>query len=287
MIMKVLVIGGGGRIGRYLLHELDGRHEAAVFDVVAPQDWQGKFYEGDIMDLPRLVQVMQQERFDVAVHLALKRAPSGAGVVREDADLSAKLFEANLVGTFHVLEAARRAGVGKVIFASTSMVLGHYHNQPLTVPVDETHPFGRMEHYGLGKQIGEELCKAYARDHGIRTVCLRLCWVWFPELADNYRPLVDAPSRWRLWAYTHVADAARAFRLAAEAEGLSEHEVFCICADDNGTREESHALIERFWSPPPSGAEALTATQSLVSNAKAKRLLGYQPKFTWRDVVGK
>lgn len=86
-----------------------------------------------------------------------------------------------------------------------------------------------------------------------------------------------------LWVYTDGRDAAQAFRLAVEAQGL-EHEPFFVPADDGMTLVPAAELIERYFTHVPVDRDAVEGDYwSLISNRKAKELLGYRPTHSWRQ----
>ena len=93
---------------------------------------------------------------------------------------------------------------------------------------------------------------------------------------------VPGPPRPRsiLWAFTDARDAAQAFRLAVESEGI-EHEVLLIGGNDTCSTVETRELISRHYPGVPLKAP-LEGHASLFSNEKASRMLGYRPRYTWR-----
>ena len=307
--MKILVTGGSGLIGSYVLRDLlRAGHTVSDYSRGAPLVKGVEFIQGDIMDSERLAQACQGH--DAVIHLA---AVSGPGRAQPD-----QMIEVNVVGTVRVLEAALGAGVGKMVFASSGAATGFCFQKremvPDYLPIDEEHPCEPHDEYGLSKLLAEVTCKRYSDAYGIRTLCLRVNNSWYlkreeAEVATQsggwakgltveeiwtrrYRKTVEnAPEgewpvpgppapRMVLWAFTDARDTAQAFRLAVENEEIL-HEVFLLSGDDTCSRVETPALLSRHY-PDVSLKEPLQGHASLWSHQKATRMLGYQPQYTWR-----
>jgi len=93
----------------------------------------------------------------------------------------APILEANIVGVWHLYEAARRHGVRRVVFASSNHVTGFYRQDEVIGPGDPMRPDG---HYGLSKAFGENVARFYFDRYGIESVCLRI-GSSFPEPRDR------------------------------------------------------------------------------------------------------
>ena len=112
--MKILVTGGSGLVGKYVVDELlQHKHTVGVLDVVPPRAgiW---FHDINILNLENMVKALKG--YDVVVHMAGISHP-----LNHPAD---KVFTANVSGTFNVLEAAARSNVKKVVFTSSESTLG-------------------------------------------------------------------------------------------------------------------------------------------------------------------
>ena len=318
--MKLLVTGGSGTIGGYVLRELlQAGHSVTSFSRTAPRVDGAGFVKGDIMEPGQLADACQNQ--DAVIHLAAVPGPGRA--------TPAQLLNVNVIGTVNVLEAAVQAGIGRVVFASSGAATGFSFQKqeflPRYLPLDEEHPCEPQDEYGLSKLLAELTCKRYSDAFGIRTICLRINNNWYLERAsaevavrsgwaqqftveelwsNRYvKTVEDAEGDWPtpgppaprklLWAFTDARDAARAFRLAVENDTI-RHEVFLINGRDTCSRESTPALIDRLQSSlaeggaNPTGPEIpvktpLAGHASLWSHAKATSLLGYQPRYTWRQ----
>ncbi|MGB2867890.1 MAG: NAD-dependent epimerase/dehydratase family protein [Bacteroidota bacterium] len=283
-MMKILVTGGSGLIGKYAVEELSGSHTVDVLDLKNPHAGYAMFHRADIASLASLTAVIRG--YDAVVHLA--------GIPNPLNDPADKVFRVNTLGTFNVLEACALNGIMKLVFISSESTLGFAFSRtrmwPEYVPVDELHPLRPQDPYGLSKVAGELLCAGYTRTYGMQTVCLRPPWVWVPEEKEIqvYRGLVKDYPKWpkNLWAYVHVRDLAQAIRLAVEWEAPASHEVMFVCADENWTGRESRALMKEFYPETDTIHTSLTTKGSLISNEKAREILKFSARHSVKDLLG-
>jgi UDP-glucose 4-epimerase len=178
---RVVVTGGAGFIGSHLVDALLGVDTDEV--VVVDNLTRGRLANlADKRADPRLV-IMQA---DIRDYASVRQALKGASTVYHLAAQSTVMgaardidytFGTNVTGTFNVLKAAAASGVDRVVFTSSREVYG----EPLTLPVDESHPLMSINLYGSSKVAGEALCRAFARERGLRTLVLRLANVFGPR----------------------------------------------------------------------------------------------------------
>ena len=150
--MKVIVTGGAGRIGRYVVAELaQAGHEVISFDQARPPDpVPGVRYRiGDHEDLGQVVELCQGA--GAIAHLSAIPAPRTYP--------NATVFRTNVMGTFNVHEAAVLMGVPLVVSTSSQSAYGFaWHHRPFLpqyLPIDEAHPCLSQDAYGLSKMVGE------------------------------------------------------------------------------------------------------------------------------------
>lgn len=168
---RVLITGAAGRIGRLLRERLTGRYEFVGLDV---QPAEGVDYVGDIRDLDAIRPAFAGA--GAVVHLAGN--PHVAGHFDD-------MVAHNIVGTRNVYEAALRAGVGQVIFASTNHVVSGWEIEcgpslyDLSDPraIDERAEIRPDSPYGWSKAAGEALGRTYADLFGLRVQIIRIGWV--------------------------------------------------------------------------------------------------------------
>jgi dTDP-4-dehydrorhamnose reductase len=183
-----VITGAAGNIGSALRSALLDREAVLVSTDVrsmTPLGPQEVVTSTDLADLAALV-----ELFDGAhgvIHL---------GGIPDEADFH-DLAEVNIVGTYHVLEAARRAGVARVVYASSNRLTGFYPSGAHIAPDVPPRPDG---FYGVSKVAGEALCRLYADKFGISTISLRI---------GSYEQQPGSAREQRTWL--SPADAVRAF----------------------------------------------------------------------------
>jgi len=192
----VLVTGSAGAIGRPTCAELRaGGHRVRAFDLRATAE--GECVVGDIADRSAVTNAMNG--VDAVVHLA---------AIPNDAPFD-ELVGPNVLGVHHVLEAAREAGVRRVVLASTIQTVGQLSRERL-VTVDDRAPANQ---YALTKIWAEEMGALASRVHGLEVVAARISWmVRTPTEAQR----IDEFRAYDL--YLSPRDAGRFFRHAVETE---------------------------------------------------------------------
>ena len=274
--MKVVVTGGSGKAGRTAVAELLAHgHEVTIVDQNPPAERKSAVLLADLTDYGQVV-----DAFDGAegvVHLAAIPAPRIFS--------NARTFQNNAVSDYNVFEAARQLGIKNVVWASSETVLGlPFDTPPPYSPVDEEYP-GRPESaYSLAKLVSETMAQQYARwDPELKIFGLRFSNVMEPHDYQEF-PSFDEDlerRRWNLWCYIDARDAAQAIRLAIESP-LKGAEVFIIANSDTVMSRPSKELMEQRFPGVPFKRE-VAGTEALLSSDKAKRMLGFEPKFSWRD----
>lgn len=282
--MKILVTGGNGLTGRYIVSRLARDHQVEVLDHRVIDRPTVPAHQADILDLGALRGLTRG--CEAVVHCAAIPHP-----LDHPAE---QVYGTNTVGTFNVLEASASNNVRRVVFMSSESVLGFAFSggtvEPEYLPVDEEHPLRPIDAYGLSKSAGESLCAAYARRQALETVCLRPSWIWVPEEAElrRYRELLAHPEAWRqtLWAYVHVLDVAEAVAAALDCPLDSGHGTCFVGATENWTGRDTRDLAREFFPRVRVLDPARMGPYSLVSLRGAERLLGYRPRYSLHDLPG-
>lgn len=288
--MKVLVTGGAGFIGSNVVRLLvEQSHSVRVLDNLStgyPANLVGipgvEFMVGDIRDDRILGEATRG--VEAIVHMA-----ASVGNIRSLQD-PVKDSEVNVLGTLRLLEAARKAGIKKVVYSSSAAIYG----EPRYLPVDEKHPLQPDTPYGVSKLAGEGHCLCYGRLNHIEVVCLRYFNVYGPnQRYDSYgnvipifanrlsrqMPLILYGDGDQTRDFVHVHDVARANLLALKAEGVSG--AFNIGSGKTVTinrlaslmMEASTTEVPLDYHPPRAG----DVLHSVSDIAAARRALGYQP----------
>jgi UDP-glucose 4-epimerase len=175
--MRVLVTGGAGFIGSHVADTLlAAGHEVAILDNLssgkrANIDPRATFYECDLRD-PQVATILAEYRPEVISHHAAQMS------VRISIDQPLLDASVNIQGTLNLLEGATRAGVRKIIYASTG---GAAYGEPRYLPCDEAHPVHPLSHYGITKHTVEHYLELYAGLYGLDYTALRYPNVFGPR----------------------------------------------------------------------------------------------------------
>jgi uronate dehydrogenase len=193
----ILLTGGSGRIGRCLRYALRDDHRLVLFN------------RSTIDDLgPNEILV----RGDTTDAVAVEAAAHGADVIVDMAGVSdvapfrEKLLPTNILGTYNVFEAARVAGVPRVVYASTHHVVGYY---PAGQPLNDAVPYRPSSMYGVTKCFAEATGRLYADKAGLQVICLRIGFF-------RDRPLEER----HLAVWISPGDMVRLVRCAIEAPNI-------------------------------------------------------------------
>jgi nucleoside-diphosphate-sugar epimerase len=280
--MRIAVTGASGKLGRVVVSHLSAKgHEVYAIDRV-PAALGVASTVADLTDFGQVISTLTgvHDRWgtaDAVVHLGAIPAPG--------LTTNAHLFANNVVATYNVFEAARVAGIKKVVWASSETLLGlPFETPPPYLPVDEEYTVRPETSYSLGKAVDEELARHFTRwDPELSLIGLRFSNVMAPEDYALFDGWQDDPSKraWNLWGYIDARDGAEAVELALTSE-LRGFETFIIAAADTVMRRPTEELL----TGPLAELERRTPVEgrsTLLSIDKARRLLGYEPTHSWLD----
>jgi nucleoside-diphosphate-sugar epimerase len=285
--VRVAVTGGSGKLGRAVVNDLVTHgYDVVNLDQLPPREHRAPFVQVDLTDFGRVVEALtaiddKYDGVDAVVHLAAIPAPGLTGNVTT--------FAHNLTATYHVFQAARVAGIRRVVWASSETLLGlpmSPENPPPYLPVDEEYPARPQTGYALAKHLEETMAAQYCRwDPTLTMIGLRFSNVMEPADYDRF-PSFDADPatrQWNVWGYIDARDGAQAVRLALQHPGPGL-EIFVIANADTVMSRQSAELAAQVYPHVPL-TKALGPHETLLSIDKARRLLGYEPRHTWRDHV--
>jgi nucleoside-diphosphate-sugar epimerase len=287
---SIVVTGGSGKAGRAAIRELLAHGYAVMnVDVVAPAEPLCHFMKADLNDMGQTVEVLRQ----AAGTIDRRRTPLGtpeavihmAGIPAPSLAPDSVTFRNNMMTTYNVFSAATLLGLRRVVWASSETTYGlpFTRTPPLFAPVTEEHALAPETGYALAKSLCEDMAREMHRwNPGTRFVGLRISNI-FEE--PDYRQIpsfwADASlRRWNLWSWVDSRDVAQACRLALEAD-VPGAEAFTIAAADTLMRRSSRALMEESF-PGVTIDPAIGEFDTLLSIEKARRVLGYTPRHTWR-----
>lgn len=234
-LRRVLVTGAAGHIGSYYAEHAPAHHERRL--MIRPGDTEGakklsawgEVVEANLDDRSRLIALCQG--MDTVVHLAADPSPDAAWD---------SLLQANIVGTYNLMSAARVAGVKRVVYASSIHAVSGY---PPDVQVKTSEPVNPGDLYGVSKCFGEALGRYFAEQEGMSVIALRI---------GAFQPLREA------------ADPHNANLLDAFVSRRDMNQLIVRCVDDETLRFAIfHGLSNNRF--------------KRLDLSDARALLGYEP----------
>ncbi|BCW56020.1 NAD(P)-dependent oxidoreductase [Arthrobacter sp. FX8] len=281
--MRIAVTGGSGKLGRHVVRRLTGDgHQVLTLDRAGARS--PELLVVDLRNYGQVVDALlgvddRHDGFDAVVHLGAIPAP---GILPD-----AATFENNMLSTYNVFQAARRAGIKKVVYASSETVLGlPFDIDPPYIPVDEEYPPRPESTYSLVKTLEEQMAVEMTRwDPELSITGLRFSNVM--DEADYAKfPSFDADAtlrKWNLWGYIDGRDGAQAVVRALE-NAKPGFEAFIIANADTVMSRSSASLAEEVF-PGVKVTKDLGEHETMLSIDKARRLLGFEPEHSWRNHV--
>jgi len=307
--MSVLVLGGAGYIGSHTVYELIENGEDVVIidnletghiEAVHPD---ARFYKGDIRNAEFLDEVFSKEKIDTVIHFAAN------SLVGESVTNPLKYYDNNLYGTKVLLSAMVKHNIDKIVFSSTAATYGNPENIPI-LESDRTEP---TNPYGETKLSMEKMIKWTGKAHNIKYVALRYfnaCGAHENgKIGENHNPEThlipivlqaalgqreyvtifgddyNTPDGTCVRDYIHVIDLAQAHILAMKylREG-NESNVFNL---GNGVGFSVNEIIESTRKVTGIEIKAVMGERRpgdpdilVASSEKAKKVLGWKPKYT-------
>ena len=278
---KIVITGGSGMLGQWVVrHFVEQGYEVVNVDTARPKESLCPTLIADLTNLGECYSVLAGA--DGIVHLA--------AIPAAHIRTSEVTFENNVISTYNILEAAAGLGIRKAVIASSEssygIVFAVNRLAPAYVPIDEDHPQLPQDSYGLSKVLNEQTADMFHRHTGMQVVSMRIGNVIIPERYADFPSFIHDPAQREsiLWSYIDARDIAAACRLAIEADGLGSV-ALNLAADETSSAIPSRELIASRYPEVTDFRGPLDGHESLLSNAKAKRLLGWQPEHDWRDYV--
>jgi nucleoside-diphosphate-sugar epimerase len=270
---KVVVTGGSGRVGAYVLRELAPHFDVLNADLV-PGAGGTRFLKTDVLALDEVRRAVAGA--DAVVHLAAidydwKATPE-------------RYIDVNVRGSWHVLQAAAEAGVAKTVLCSSVSASGLSEMRadwrPQALPVDESHECRPVQAYSVGKLVVERMGLSFVHGTGMGVLCLRPLAVAMEESFADFAAFIDDPARHWLFYYVAAADVARGFRAALDCTGL-RYGVFYLGAADTCRPEPTLEWYRaRLGALPPVARPHLYRARpraAIFSSVAAREALGWEP----------
>lgn len=292
--MRILFTGGSGKAGRHAIaYLLDQGHRVLNVDRV-PLDLEGVYNRiADITDAGQMYDVMNSyadfdelepgtgvPRFDAVVHFA--------AVPRILMTTDNECFRVNTMGTYNVIDAAVKAGIRKIVFASSETTYGvcfaDGERQPEYLPVDEEHPTIPEDSYAMSKVANEVTARSFQRRTGFDIYGLRINNVVEPhEYEQNFPAYIENPGlrRRNIFAYIDARDLGHMVDRCLAVDGLG-YQVFNVSNNNHSVAASTSDLVKRFYSGVTLTRD-LGQDETFYDNSKAKKLLGFKPQHDWRN----
>tara|TARA_Y100000996_G_C22531553_1_gene646649 strand:- start:193 stop:1119 length:927 start_codon:yes stop_codon:yes gene_type:complete len=295
--MKTIVTGGAGFIGSHIVDRLiDCGHEVLVIDDESADTHENFYYnqkaEYSFYSVQDHYNIRHHfEDVDVVFHLAAESRIQPCVHNPVMANLT------NVVGTCSVLQAAKEAGVKRVVYSSTSAAYGVL-NQ---IPLKESMPNDCLNPYSVSKVAGEELCRMFYKLYGLETIIFRYFNVYgerqptkgqyapviglFQRQLEEGLPLTVVGDGLQSRDFTNVSDVVEAnLKAAFTTNNKAFGQVFNIGTGENYTVMDLVRIIsgqeDFFINLPERVGEA---RHSKADNSKAKEILGWEPKVNLEE----
>lgn len=321
-IKNILVTGGSGRLGDYVASYLqDLGYNVACTDVVPykPDSENATrkipFYKADLLDIGDCLKAILWSECDAIVHLGAitnntelqtafdhpsQKGPSVEGVRHTWSQPEDNTMKINTMGMYYILDAARRLGIKNFIAATSYFSYGMGFRisgegwTPKYLPVDEEHPCEPEDTYSLSKYIGEEIMKSFTRAYGMHTIAMRLLGVYYSnseihkkiyKFGVDYQEPKSGVITGDTFQYVDARDIACFVGLALGKIGtdaLEKYEVFNVATDTRFV-PDSKPFYDKVFPYLRDMTANLGDHEGLLSVRKAKELLGYVSKYSWRN----
>jgi uronate dehydrogenase len=220
---RVLVLGAAGNIGRAVRHQLRGRYSLIRHADIAPQapaETGEECVDVALTDMAALLKAM--DGIDCVVQLA------GVSVEPDERQWE-QVLPANIIGVHNVFEAARTAGVPRVVFASSHHAIGFYRRTETIGASVAPRP---DSYYGVSKVFGEAIGRLYADKFGLTVACLRI---------GAFRPKPTEPRHLAVWI--SPGDMVELIRCSIEAPDFHYCVAYGVSANLRSFWDNSEAAV--------------------------------------------
>jgi nucleoside-diphosphate-sugar epimerase len=295
MTKRIMFTGGSGKAGQHVVQYLvEQGYQVLNLDTKPLDNPKVRTLITDITDSGQVFNALSSymglHEFDPSLRAQpVDAVVHYAAIPRIMITPDNELFRINTMGTYNVIEAAAKLGIKKVIIASSEttygLVFANEPRAPVHFPLEEDYPVDPMDSYALSKICNEATAKAFAQRYDIDVYAIRIGNVIEPHEYDLFPGwFADPGFRKRIaWSYIDARDLGQITKLAVEKDGLG-FEVFNAANDDTSSDLPTQELINRFYPGTPVSRE-MGEFETLLSNRKAKEVLGFKEEHNWRKYV--
>jgi UDP-glucose 4-epimerase len=282
--MNIVVTGGRGASGRWIVDRLADSHSVTCLD----QEHPGSDGHPDV-DYRALDLTESGGVFDVITDVDPDAVVHWAAIPVAGNHPGTDLYENNTLAAHNVLTAAGRVGAD-VVQASSDGAYGFFFAAetpvPDELPIPETHALRPEDPYGLSKVVTEEIGKAVARRDGVSVASIRPSWIQepgdYPCRSDDYVGDRSAGVG-NYWSYVDVRDVVDLVEAALE-NPVEGHEAFNCVGPDNALGEPLADLVADYYGDLPEDC-AVEGDAAAYDTSKAEELLGWEPTRSWREAA--
>jgi nucleoside-diphosphate-sugar epimerase len=291
--MRILVTGGAGFLGRYVVDRLRREGLEPISVDIIPNEPETRFL--DVTDFPAVRDTFANLRPEVVIHLAAEGATTGKGRGLESIANPLRCFVTNFTGTLNVLEACRLSGIDKVIHMSSFIVYGR-----TTQAITEDTPLAPNNPYGSSKACAEFAARCYATNYGIRVLIFRsalLCGEGQKELnvlrefvlsAKRGEPLAIVGEGEHVREWLHPIDVADAFvkALAYFDDMNAKCETFVLGSTPTSMKQLAHIVVRTIGKGKVEFRESTAQAFDQYSDSRrTQRVLGWKANITVQEIV--
>ncbi|KGO42057.1 NAD-dependent epimerase/dehydratase [Penicillium expansum] len=289
----IVVTGGSGKAGQFVISELlNAGHKILNLDLMAMEHPDVHTLKTDLADSGQVFNALSGQwtlrepfpeglppRPDAVIHLA--------GYARNMLVPDNETFRSNTQGTYNIIEAGCKLGIRKIIIASSVTVYGVAFAQGDTdfpsFPIHEDLDVNPTDTYAIAKLCGERTARGFAARFGVDIYILRIGRVIEPDEynKDIFYSYVHEPAMWKVhgWSYIDVRDLGGMCEAALRTDGLG-FQVFNATNDHITNLSPTKDFLKSQFPDIPITRE-MEEFEAPFSNAKIKKLLGFQEKHPW------
>lgn len=278
---KIIVTGGSGKAGKATIRELLS-HNYDVFNIDLKNRRKNfvPFYKQDLENFQDSINTISEIN---------KKTGGIDGIIHQAAAMGMKsepTFRINTVSTYNIFQISKILGIKNIVWASSETVLGlPFDTYPPYVPIDEEMPLSPESSYALSKILSEEMARQFCR----RNIDMKIFGLRYSNIMEendykNFETFQKDPlkRKWNLWSYIDSRDVGLACRLAFESKQKGAQN-FIIAANDTVMVTSNKELLDSVF-PGVIVKKKYSKHETLLSNQKAKNILGFEPQYSWRKL---